>query len=222
MRPPLRFRAFSQRRSAVGMHGPAPRRSVGSCRRPSALGSHSGGSVQRVKAGKLQFMELVAQGVVEFLDTNEENNTLIAMNEAACGADTTHMEIEPFTILGVVAGLIPFPHHNQSPRNTYQCAMGKQVRRLRRRLRPSCRASGYSHTRDTAYASLPAAAAGPQHACWPACSDRRAALPGAAVSSSCPRFGHTCPECASDGMLRRWLCAVSPPLCVAATGTRPC
>lgn len=34
--------------------------------------------------------------------------------------DTTHLEIEPFTIMGVVSGLIPFPHHNQSPRNTYQ------------------------------------------------------------------------------------------------------
>mmetsp|Transcript_11995 Transcript_11995/g.20252 ORF Transcript_11995/g.20252 Transcript_11995/m.20252 type:complete len:162 (+) Transcript_11995:365-850(+) len=40
---------------------------------------------------------------------------------------TTHMEIEPFTILGIVSGLIPYPHHNQSPRNTYQCAMGKQA-----------------------------------------------------------------------------------------------
>lgn len=37
----------------------------------------------------------------------------------------THLEIDPLTILGCVAGLIPFPHHNQSPRNTYQCAMGK-------------------------------------------------------------------------------------------------
>jgi DNA-directed RNA polymerase III subunit RPC2 len=83
---------------------------------------------QDVKAGKMAFMDLVSKGIIEFLDTNEENNTLIAMNEAACTPDTTHMEIEPFAILGVVAGLIPFPHHNQSPRNTYQCAMGKQVR----------------------------------------------------------------------------------------------
>lgn len=43
------------------------------------------------------------------------------------GPATTHLEIEPFTVLGVVAGLIPYPHHNQSPRNTYQCAMGKQA-----------------------------------------------------------------------------------------------
>jgi hypothetical protein len=37
------------------------------------------------------------------------------------------MEIDPLTLLGVVAGLVPYPHHNQSPRNTYQCAMGKQA-----------------------------------------------------------------------------------------------
>lgn len=37
------------------------------------------------------------------------------------------MEIDPVTILGIVSALIPYPHHNQSPRNTYQCAMGKQA-----------------------------------------------------------------------------------------------
>lgn len=44
----------------------------------------------------------------------------IALYESEAKPETTHIEIEPFTILGVCAGLIPFPHHNQSPRNTYQ------------------------------------------------------------------------------------------------------
>ncbi len=77
--------------------------------------------------GKATFDDFLRGGVVEYLDVNEENDTLIAMYEDDCTADTTHLEIEPFTILGAVAGLIPFPHHNQSPRNTYQCAMGKQA-----------------------------------------------------------------------------------------------
>jgi len=41
--------------------------------------------------------------------------------------DTTHLEIALFSLLGLVVGLVPYPHHNQSPRNTYQCAMGKQA-----------------------------------------------------------------------------------------------
>lgn len=58
---------------------------------------------------------------------NEENDALIALDVDDIKATTTHMEIETFTILGVCAGLIPYPHHNQSPRNTYQCAMGRQA-----------------------------------------------------------------------------------------------
>jgi DNA-directed RNA polymerase III subunit RPC2 len=58
--------------------------------------------------------------LIEYLDVNEESVALIAMYESQCHAGISHLEIEPFTIMGVVSGLIPFPHHNQSPRNTYQ------------------------------------------------------------------------------------------------------
>lgn len=45
--------------------------------------------------------------------------------EKAIKYDYTHCEIHPSMILGVCASIIPFPDHNQSPRNTYQSAMGK-------------------------------------------------------------------------------------------------
>ena len=74
----------------------------------------------------ITFSSLVKCGKIEYLDVNEENNALIALDEKWIKPDTTHMEIAQYSILGVVTGLIPYPHHNQSPRNTYQCAMGKQ------------------------------------------------------------------------------------------------
>eukprot|EP01105_Mastigella_eilhardi_P014314 TRINITY_DN3263_c0_g2_i2.p1 TRINITY_DN3263_c0_g2~~TRINITY_DN3263_c0_g2_i2.p1 ORF type:complete len:1142 (+),score=317.03 TRINITY_DN3263_c0_g2_i2:278-3427(+) len=83
--------------------------------------------IEDLVAGYRNFDDFVKDGLVEFIDVNEENDSYIAMREAEVTAQTTHLEIDPLSILGVVAGLIPYPHHNQSPRNTYQCAMGKQA-----------------------------------------------------------------------------------------------
>jgi DNA-directed RNA polymerase III subunit RPC2 len=83
--------------------------------------------LEKLRDGSMQFDDFLAQGLVEYLDVNEENDSNIAMYEKDISDITTHLEIEPFTVLGAVAGLIPYPHHNQSPRNTYQCAMGKQA-----------------------------------------------------------------------------------------------
>ncbi|OAG41828.1 hypothetical protein AYO21_03831 [Fonsecaea monophora] len=83
--------------------------------------------LKSLRQGSMDFDDFLARGLVEYLDVNEENDSNIAMYESDINATTTHLEIEPFTILGAVAGLIPYPHHNQSPRNTYQCAMGKQA-----------------------------------------------------------------------------------------------
>ena len=86
--------------------------------------------LRRLAAGAWTFTDFLRAGLVEYLDVNEENDALIALYAAPDGsvpAAASHLEIEPCTVLGVVAGLIPYPHHNQSPRNTYQCAMGKQA-----------------------------------------------------------------------------------------------
>ncbi|KAI4155437.1 MAG: hypothetical protein LQ341_000167 [Variospora aurantia] len=84
-------------------------------------------ALRSLRAGSIDFDGFLSRGLVEHLDVNEENDSNIAMYESDINDASTHLEIEPFTILGAVAGLIPYPHHNQSPRNTYQCAMGKQA-----------------------------------------------------------------------------------------------
>ncbi|KAF7994587.1 hypothetical protein HCN44_004059 [Aphidius gifuensis] len=82
-----------------------------------------------------RWQELVSNGVVEYIDTMEEETVMIAMTpndlnsthrDEYCST-YTHCEIHPSMILGVCASIIPFPDHNQSPRNTYQSAMGKQA-----------------------------------------------------------------------------------------------
>ncbi len=79
--------------------------------------------------GTLDWDGLLDKGLVEFVDVDEEeSNCIVAtslsvLQEAAQSGSQqpwTHVEIHPALILGVAASLIPFPDHNQSPRNTYQ------------------------------------------------------------------------------------------------------
>jgi DNA-directed RNA polymerase II subunit RPB2 len=65
----------------------------------------------------------------EYIDAGETDGAYIAMNyeKAVMDPTTTHCEIHPSVILGTTASYIPFPDHNQSPRNAYQSSMGKQA-----------------------------------------------------------------------------------------------
>ena len=66
--------------------------------------------------------------LIEYIDPGETESSYIAMKmEDALGSNGyTHAEIHASTALGTLASNIPFPDHNQSPRNSYQAAMGKQ------------------------------------------------------------------------------------------------
>ncbi|KAI3635702.1 hypothetical protein MIR68_006340 [Amoeboaphelidium protococcarum] len=83
--------------------------------------------MKELTSGKRVFQDFLKDGLVEYLDVNEENDSLIAMYESEIiPGETTHVEIEPFTLLGAVAGIIPYPHHDQCARITFTCAMAKQ------------------------------------------------------------------------------------------------
>lgn len=51
-------------------------------------------------------------------------NVAIFEDEVFAGI-STHQELFPHSLLSVIANFIPFSDHNQSPRNMYQCQMGK-------------------------------------------------------------------------------------------------
>uniref|UniRef100_A0A4W3IYD8 DNA-directed RNA polymerase subunit beta n=1 Tax=Callorhinchus milii TaxID=7868 RepID=A0A4W3IYD8_CALMI len=70
----------------------------------------------------------LALGKEELIGTLEQLYMNIAITEQdIVPGGTTHQELFPHSMLSVVANLIPYSDHNQSPRNMYQCQMGKQT-----------------------------------------------------------------------------------------------
>src|SRR2546430_1820418 len=82
--------------------------------------------IEKVSLGQQSWRDLVELGVVELIDANEEENCLVAMNSDDVSTKHTHLELFPAAMFGIAASIIPYPGHNQSPRNTYEPAMAKQ------------------------------------------------------------------------------------------------
>ena len=90
--------------------------------------------VKQVQSGELSWDDLLIgikleDSIIEYVDSYEQNNALIAMRISELNSNNnnnsiyhySHCEIHPSTIFGILASCIPFPDSNQSPRNTYQC-----------------------------------------------------------------------------------------------------
>ena len=81
--------------------------------------------LDKISKKLISWNDLLRMGVLELIDANEEENCYVTLDEK----DTkkrTHLEVFPPAILGAGASIIPYPEHNQSPRNTYESAMAKQ------------------------------------------------------------------------------------------------
>ena len=94
--------------------------------------------IKKLETSDVGWDELICsynrESIIEYIDPCEQNTSMIAVNHNQLNTKTdhfiykyTHCEIHPSSIFGILASCIPFPESNQSPRLTYQCAMGKQA-----------------------------------------------------------------------------------------------
>lgn len=80
--------------------------------------------LEELAEGKTSWKKLVEQGKVEFLDTAEEENTLIAISPDEVTNDHTHLEIHPLALLGVPASLVPYANNSRGDRVNYGASKG--------------------------------------------------------------------------------------------------
>ncbi|VVB66188.1 DNA-directed RNA polymerase subunit B' [Candidatus Gugararchaeum adminiculabundum] len=82
---------------------------------------------EKVKKGEVSWTDLIKTGVVEYLDSEEEEeHAYVAPTDKEITEEHSHVEIDPVSIAGVTVSTLPFVEYNSSPRITMACAMSKQ------------------------------------------------------------------------------------------------
>jgi len=80
-----------------------------------------------LKEKKITWKNLIEEGIIEYMDAEEEENAYIAVRDYKITDEHTHLELTPSLMLGIAACFAPFPEHNSSPRVTMAAAMAKQT-----------------------------------------------------------------------------------------------
>lgn len=79
--------------------------------------------IEKLKKGESTWNDLIKNGIIEYLDTEEEENTFIALSEDDLTKEHTHLELDKSTILGFSASFIPYPEFNRGDRVNYGAKM---------------------------------------------------------------------------------------------------
>ena len=115
-------RAKTWRDLVLGVHPLTFKRNIYESGFLDPLASEAAPTLQR-------YVEVLAKdaGVVEYVDPYEMNETYLANFPEYIKDETSHLEIHPSTIVGLLTSMIPYANHNQSPRNQLGDSQSKQA-----------------------------------------------------------------------------------------------
>ena len=83
--------------------------------------------VKQLKEGKMTWDDLIEKGLVEYLDSDEEENAFTAPSADAVTKEHTHLEIDSATILSVISSMVPYLEHNMAGKVLHGAKMFKQA-----------------------------------------------------------------------------------------------
>ena len=72
--------------------------------------------IEQLRKDDIGWNYLIDNGIIEYLDAAEEENTYIALYEKDLTKDHTHLEINPILIFGLCSSLVPYANYGQSSR----------------------------------------------------------------------------------------------------------
>ena len=72
--------------------------------------------VSQLEKNEISFMDLVSQGVIEYLDAEEEENAYVSFYKSDLTKEHTHLEIAPIAMLGLCSSLVPYANYSPGAR----------------------------------------------------------------------------------------------------------
>lgn len=82
---------------------------------------------QQLEKNEITWSDLVSQGIIEYVDASEEENTYIAFFEEDLTPENTHLEIDPLVMMGLCSSLVPYGNYSQSARIAFGSKNQKQA-----------------------------------------------------------------------------------------------
>lgn len=72
--------------------------------------------IEKLKAQTMKYDELVEEGMIEYLDTMEEEDAFVSLYESELTLEHTHLEISPIAMFGLNTGQVPFADFDEPSR----------------------------------------------------------------------------------------------------------